>query len=323
MNLLATGSSAAGVVVSACKGAQDPMNSDPCVIAVVGPTASGKSNLAQHIALQTSGVVISADSMQVYRELNIGTAKIPQSERLVEHYGIDLLSFGEPFSAAHFQTYAREVIESCFSEGVTPVLCGGTGLYVRAALDVMEFPAGEQVENPLRAKYAEYLDNHGVDALFELLREVDPNACELIHPNNTKRVIRALEVAAEGGKYSATAANFSERVSYYPTRYIAIDVEREELYRRIDARVDLMMEQGLEDEVRDLIDHGFLEAITATQAIGYKELGEAILGRATIEEAVENIKRASRRYAKRQLTWFKADPRIEWISSDDALDIIY
>lgn len=293
------------------------------VIAVVGPTASGKSRIAQQIALKESGVVISADSMQVYQELNIGTAKVLEKDRLVPHFGIDIVGFGEPFSAAHYQTYARGIIDSCLEQGITPVICGGTGLYVRAALDDMSFPQGEQIANPLRAQYEAYLEENGPRALFELLRDVDAEACELIHPNNTKRVIRALEISARGEKYSSIATNFSHRTSFYPTRYIGLDVERNELYDRINRRVDEMMEQGLEQEVRSLIERGFLNAITSSQAIGYKELADAIMGRDTIEEAVESIKQASRRYAKRQLTWFKADPRIEWIRSDDAIDTLY
>lgn len=299
------------------------LSSGDYVIAVVGPTASGKSMLAQGIAARLSGVVISADSMQVYRELTIGTAKVPEENRLVKHYGIDLVDFGVSYSAAQFQTYARGVIDSCLKQSIAPVVCGGTGLYVRAALDVMDFPQGAQVDNPLRTQFETYLEDHGVDALFSLLRDADPKACELIHPNNTKRVVRALEMAADGKKYSNVAANFSNRQSFYPTKYIGIDVDREELYQRINARVDHMMELGLEDEVRSLIDEGFLDAITASQAIGYKELAEAIMGHATIDEAVKNIKQATRRYAKRQMTWFKADPRIEWIRSSDSNSKIY
>jgi len=287
------------------------------VIAVVGPTGVGKSRLAQDIAVIRRGVVLSADSMQIYRNLDIGTAKISPENRRVAHYGLDLVDFGTTYSAAQYQKYAREKIDDCFAKDILPVVCGGTGLYIRAALDEMDFAPGEQDDNLIRAGYEALLENEGTQALYEKLREKDPSACDLIHPNNTKRVIRALEMADTGSRYSDIAKNFKTRVSYYPTCYIGLDLEREELYRRIDRRVDMMINEGLLGEVEELIDNGLLDTITASQAIGYKELSRVVMQGIPLSDAIEQIKQDTRRYAKRQLTWFRSDPRVKWINVDD------
>jgi len=285
----------------------------PDVIAIVGPTAVGKTAVADALAQRLGGEVVTADSMQVYRGMDIGTAKPSLAERSVTHHCLDLVDPGEPFSAALFQAHARSVIDTLLADGRTPVVCGGTGLYVRAALDEMEFPAGEQEDNAVRARYERYALEHGSDALHALLAEKDPESAELIHPNNTRRVVRALEMLEEGTSYAEQSAGFSARRSAYPTRYVGLTMEREALYERIDARVDAMVAAGLLGEVERLLEAGFRDALTAMQAIGYKELVPVIEGSAELDEAVESIKRSSRRYAKRQLTWFRADPRIVWV----------
>lgn len=297
----------------------------PSVIAVVGPTAAGKSSLAEDVATTLGGEIVSADSMQVYHGMDIGTAKTPPGARTVPHHCIDITEPGTPYSAALYQRDARRAIEDVLARGRVPVLVGGTGLYVRAALDEMEFPSGDgrcEVRNRIEAQ----LGRLGPEGLHSLLAEKDPESAALIHPNNTRRTVRALEMLeTEGVSYAHQASGFSDRRPHYPTRYIGLTMEREALYERIDARVDAMLAAGLVDEVRGLLDAGYREALTAAQAIGYKELVPVIETGTGLDEAIAAIKQASRRYAKRQLTWFRADPRIHWIdvtelSPADALE---
>jgi tRNA dimethylallyltransferase len=285
----------------------------PRVLAVVGPTAVGKTALAEELAVRLNGEIVSADSMQVYRGMDIGTAKPPLSERRVPYHCLDLTEPGEAFSAALFQHAARAAIADIAGRGKLPVVAGGTGLYVRAALDPMEFPAGEQRENEARARYEAYAAEHGADALYALLAERDPESAAAVHANNVRRVVRALEMADEGVSYARQREGFSARESVYEARFVGLTMTRERLYERVDARVDAMVAAGLLGEVRELLDAGLRDAITASQAIGYKELVPVIEGGADLDEAVCAVKQASRRYAKRQLTWFSADPRVRWI----------
>jgi len=283
------------------------------VLAVVGPTAVGKTAFAEELAVRLSGEIVSADSMQIYRGMDIGTAKPRLSERRVPYHCIDLVEPGEPFSAALFQRVARTAIDDITNRGATPVVAGGTGLYVRAALDRMEFPRGEQVENPLRERFEQYAAENGAAALHSLLAQRDPASAALIHPNNMRRVIRALEMDDEGVSYAQQAAGFSARESVYAASYVGLTMDRAALYARVDARVDEMLAEGLLGEVGRLLDAGLRDALTATQAIGYKELVPVFEDGADLEQAVAAVKQASRRYAKRQLTWFRSDPRIAWL----------
>jgi len=283
------------------------------VLAVVGPTAVGKTALAEHLAARLGGEIVSADSMQVYRGMDIGTAKPTLRERRVPYHCVDLVDPGEPFSAALFQRFARAAIGDISNRSALPVVAGGTGLYVRAALDHMEFPRGEQVDNPARERYERLAAEDGRAALHALLAERDAASASVIHPNNTRRVIRALEMADNGVSYADQAAGFSDRRGVYDTRYIGLTMKRELLYERIDSRVDAMMSAGLLGEVEALLAAGFRAALTATQAIGYKEFVPVIEDGADLSEAIVAVKQASRRYAKRQLTWFGSDPRIVWI----------
>lgn len=287
------------------------------VVAVVGPTAVGKTALAEGIAARRGGEVISADSMQVYRGMDIGTAKPRVSDRPVPYHCLDLVDPGEAFSAALFQRCARYAIESIAASDSVPVIAGGTGLYVRAALDEFEFPPGEQRENPVRQRYEIMVAREGAISVYTELQRVDPASAALIHPHNTRRVIRALEMLAEGMSYADQSSGFSTRQSVYDTRFIGLTMDRTALYQRIDARVDAMMEAGLLGEVEGLLNAGFREALTAQQAIGYKELVPVIESGEELDAAVDSIKRATRRYAKRQLTWFRADPRVFWIDVTD------
>lgn len=285
------------------------------VIAVVGPTASGKSAVADLVAEALGSEVVSADAMQVYRGMDIGTAKTPVSERRVPLLLVDVADPAEPYSAALFQRDSRREIDRLRAGGRVPVLCGGTGLYVRAALDEMEFPRGE-VDGVARQRYQDLAGKLGPEGVHALLAERDPESAALIHPHNVRRVVRALEMLDEGVSYARQSAGFSKPREHYPSLQFALTMDRARLYARIDARVDAMMRAGLLDEVRGLMDAGAADALTSRQAIGYKELIDALEGRCTIGEAVDLIKLRSRRYAKRQLSWFRRDPRITWLDMD-------
>lgn len=285
------------------------------VIAVVGPTASGKSAVADLVAEALGSEVVSADAMQVYRGMDIGTAKTPVSERRVPLLLVDVADPTEPYSAALYQRDSRREIDRLRAEGRVPVLCGGTGLYVRAALDEMEFPRGE-VDGAARQRYQDLAGKLGPEGVHALLAERDHESAALIHPHNVRRVVRALEMLDEGVSYARQSAGFSKPREHYPSLQFALTMDRARLYARIDARVDAMMRAGLLDEVRGLMDAGAADALTSRQAIGYKELIDALEGRCTIGEAVDLIKLRSRRYAKRQLSWFRRDPRITWLDMD-------
>lgn len=291
-------------------------DTDP-VIVIVGPTASGKTDLAQQVALAVDGEVVSADSMQVYRGMDIGTGKLPVEERLVAHHGFDLVDPGEPFSAALFQTYARERFDDISSRGKRSVLCGGTGFYVRAAIDGYEFPEGEQVGNPIRDRYNEIAETKGADHLWGLLYERDPKSAEIIPPRDVKRVVRAFELLEDGTSYAAQKERLASIPQVVPAIFIGLAVDPDRLRARIDARVDAMFEQGLVREVEGLLNAGFRDGITAPQAIGYKEVVAALDGSITLDEAREKIKIATHRYAKRQRTWFRKDERIVWIDANE------
>lgn len=289
---------------------------DP-IIVVVGPTASGKTDLAQELALVFDGEVVSADSMQVYRGMDIGTGKLPVEERAVQHHGFDLVDPGEPFSAAVFQSYARTCFDEIARRGKRAILCGGTGFYVRAAIDGYEFPEGEQVDNPIRDHYAAIAEARGADHLWNLLRERDPRSAEIIPVRDVKRVIRAFELLESGTSYALQKEKLADIPQVIPATFIGLAVDPALLRKRIDARVDAMFEHGLVEEVERLLNAGFRDGITAPQAIGYKEVVAALDGRITMDQAREKIKIATHRYAKRQRTWFRKDQRIHWIDANE------
>lgn len=282
------------------------------VVAIVGPTGVGKSSLADALAVSHHGEIVSADSMQVYRGMDIGTAKHPLADRKVPYHCIDLVAPGVEFSAALYQRAARDAIDDILERSRLPIVVGGTGLYVRAALDVLEFPSGELL-TPLRAQLEADAERVGGPAMYARLQELDPDAAALIHVNNVRRIIRAIEMVHAGTSYATQADGFSSRDPHYSTCFIGLALPRLALYERIGRRVDEMLQAGLLDEIRGLLDSGLREAITASQAIGYKEFVPVIDGRTPLEDAVEQVKQATRRYAKRQLTWFKADDRVRWI----------
>lgn len=285
------------------------------VIVVAGPTASGKTSLAISLAKALNGEVVSADSMQIYQYMNIGTAK-PTVEEMdgVPHHLLDFVSPLEAFDVVQYQKMAMEVIEDIFARGKQPILCGGTGLYINSLIYNLSY--GETEADPVfREKMAKEAALYGNEVLHAKLREVDPKAAETIHPNNVKRVIRALEV------YETTGKRFSEqleasRQNPAPYDYVCIGLElpREYLYDRINKRVDLMLEAGLLEETRALLERGLLEGPTASMGICYKELLPYLRGESTLLDCAERLKQGTRNYAKRQMTWFKRIPEMQWVA---------
>ena len=294
----------------------DTLSLNNPVICIVGPTASGKSHLAQEIALSIQAEIVSADSMQIYRGMDIGTGKVFPHEMKVKHWGIDICDPGEPYSASLYQNYARNCFSDIDNRGSRIVLCGGTGFYVRAAIDDMDFPAGEQQGNPMREYYQAIADEQGNQVLWEMLREKDPDSASIIHPNNSRRVIRAFEMIGQGLSYAQQHKNFSQMQQKVPALFLGLQVEKEPLVAAIDERVEKMIDSGLVKEVETLLEKGFRAGITSAQAIGYKEIVAALEGDCTLDQAIADIKTASHRYAKKQRTWFKKDTRITWISVD-------
>ena len=288
------------------------------VVCIVGPTASGKTDFAQELACALNTEIVSADSMQIYRGMDIGTGKIPVSERKVPHWGFDLVNPGDDYSVALYQTYARSCFEDISRRNMTPVLCGGTGLYVRAAIDDYDFPAGDQSDNPIRAHYTKIAQEQGNQALWDLLKSVDPESAAVIHPNNVRRVVRAFELREEGKSYARQKENLQHIPQALPSVQFGILFEREALVKRIEKRVDNMIEMGLVSEVEGLLEHGYRQGITAPQAIGYKEIVAYLEGECSLDQAIERIKIATRRYAKRQRSWFNRDNRVIWLEGTHA-----
>lgn len=289
-----------------------------CVVAILGPTASGKSDLAQLVALELGGEVVSADSMQVYKGMDIGTAKIQPDELLVRHHLIDILEPGQPFSAQLFQRLSRSCFEDIFCRGKVPVLCGGTGLYVQSALEDMRFPKGSQTENPVRLKYELLAKEQGAQYVWDILHDIDSQSAALIHPNNVRRTIRALEMHEQGISYASQIDGMKCLPEVVPSIRFGLVRDPKLLAERIERRVDLMFERGLVAEVEHLLKGGFRKALTAPQAIGYKEVVAALDGEIEMSEAVDLIKTATRRYAKRQRTWLRRDSRLIPLDADGA-----
>lgn len=292
----------------------------PRVVAVVGATASGKTALAVSLCKRFGGEVISFDSMQIYRGMPVGTAQPTGAETEgVPHHLIGFLSPDVPFSCAEYVPLAKEKIREVLSRGKLPVLCGGTGLYLDSLLRGGSFE--ETGNDPdYREKLTALAQTHGADYLHDLLRAVDPESADAIHKNNQKRVIRALEIYHATGRTKSELDRASrEHGSDYDATVLGIRyADRELLYRRIDERVDRMLADGLIDEARKLRDAGvFRVNSTAAQAIGYKELFGYLDGTDTLADAAETLKRATRRYAKRQITWFSANPDVHWVTADE------
>ena len=287
-------------------------NNLPKILCVVGPTASGKTAYAIDLAKGNNGEIVSCDSMQIYTYMNIGTAKATAEERAeVPHHMIDFVDPNRDYSVADFVTDARECIAEILSRGKMPVLCGGTGLYIDSVLKSVEF-SPQKRDDKLRDELWKKAEQDGAESVYEILKELDPIEADKVHYNNVKRVIRAIEICKTTGMTKTEADKLSiGKPMYNPTIY-GLNMPREKLYERIDRRVDIMVEQGLVGEVRQLLNMGIRRDSTAMQAIGYKELVRYIDGLCDFETAIEDIKRESRRYAKRQLTWFRRNPDIIW-----------
>ncbi|MBQ3841168.1 MAG: tRNA (adenosine(37)-N6)-dimethylallyltransferase MiaA [Ruminiclostridium sp.] len=283
-------------------------------IVVCGPTASGKTALAVDLALEFGGEVVSADSMQIYKGMDIASAKPTEEEKKgVPHHLMDFLEPTTAFSVADYVVMARKVIADIHARGKLPVICGGTGLYINSLIDNIEFD--DTGSDPAyRAELKALAEEKGNAYLLEMLAKVDPEAASLLHENNQKRIIRALEVYRLSGR-TMTEQKAASRLnpSPYEPCMMMIDHPREVLYERIDRRVDMMIEAGLVEEAREFFTH--TDYVTAAQAIGCKELKPYLDGELSLEECVDTLKRETRRYAKRQLTWFKKDSRIEHISA--------
>lgn len=286
------------------------------VLCVVGPTAVGKSAVADRVACELGGEVVSVDSMQVYRGMDVGTAKTPPEERLCPLHMVDVVDVNQPYSVQQFQHDARGCVDGIVARGGVPVLCGGTGLYLDAVIDEMVFPSG-RTGGKNREAYEAVARERGPEALHAVLQGRDPKSAAQIHHNNVRRVVRALEMLDEGVSYADHHEGLLVRKRHYDARIWALSLDREELYRRIDTRVDRMFEDGLVEEVRSLSTSGLKESLTASQAIGYKEVLAALDGDITVEEARRLVKRNSRRYAKRQLSWIRRDGRARLIDLDE------
>ena len=287
------------------------------IICIAGPTASGKTALAATLAKELNGEVVSCDSMQVYRRMDIGTAK-PTLEEMqgIPHHMIDVAEPWEDFSVSRYCEMAAPIVDDIIPRGKTAVIAGGTGLYMDALIRgnaFAPFPA-----TGVRERLEAQADADGMEAMLSRLRAVDPDAARRLHLSDRKRILRALEVYLETGE---TITEHNRKTQAVPPRYsplwLGLDFARRgELYRRIDLRVGLMLEQGLVDEIRGLLADGIPERATAMQAIGYKEFVDALDGRCTIEEAADQVRQSSRRYAKRQLTWFRRNKAIHWLIRD-------
>ena len=288
------------------------------IIAIVGPTASGKTRLSVELAARLGAEIISFDSMQIYRGMDIGTAKPTLEERRsIPHHMIDIADPREDFSVSRFVEEADKVLQDILSRGKPVVLVGGTGLYIDSLMKGLEFAPLPQ--SGVREELTRIAQEEGIEVIMERLRAVDPESAERIHPSNQKRVIRALEIYLESGK-TMTQHNLEtqEKPPKYEPLWIGLDyVNRETLYSRINRRVDLMLEQGLLEELKSLLAQGIPETATSMQAIGYKEFLGYLRGECTLQEAADLLKQSSRRYAKRQRTWFYRNPKVNWLMLED------
>lgn len=281
------------------------------LVVLIGPTAVGKTKTSIELAKAFNGEIISGDSMQIYKRMDIGTAKITTTEMEgIPHYLIDIREPEEPFSAAEFQELARERIEDIAGRGKLPMIVGGTGLYIQSVLYDYHFSEAA-TDNSFREIMENRAEQFGNQYLHDQLLEIDPQSAKRIHPNNIRRVIRALEVFHCTGKTMTELQSEQQAEARYDAAIIGLTMEREKLYERINKRVDIMIQMGLLDEVKQLFQEGLINC-QSIQAIGYKELYDYLYGRISFAEAVENLKQNSRRYAKRQLTWFRNKMDVKW-----------
>ena len=287
------------------------MKKQPLLI-IAGPTASGKTALSVELAKRLNGEIISADSMQVYRGMDIGTAKVTSEEMQgVPHHLIDILEPHEEWNVMEFCRLAAEKIDEIASRGKLPILAGGTGFYIHA------LAYGAEFEEETKSEVREQLEKRSDEDLYEYLQQVDPASCETIHMNNRKRVIRALEYYEQtGNRMSELNARLKEKEAVYDLCFLVLDLDRAVLYERIDRRVDIMLEQGLVDEVRRLRDAGYHREMVSMKGLGYKEILAYLDGEISLEEAVYVLKRDTRHFAKRQLTWMRREKDVTFLNRE-------
>ena len=292
------------------------MGKKPLII-LTGPTAVGKTKLSIALAKAIGGEIISADSVQVYKHMDIGSAKItPEEMQGITHYLVDVLEPTCDFHVVKFQEMAKEAMEKIYANGHIPILVGGTGFYIQAVLNDIDFTKNEE-DSACRKELEEFVKIKGAHALHEMLRSIDEKAAEEIHENNVKRVIRAIEFYKQSGqKISEHNEEQRAKVSPYAFKYFVLNDDREKLYANIDKRVDIMVRDGLLEEVKKLLLMGCKRDSTAMQGIGYKEILDYLDGETTFEEAVGAIKSNTRHFAKRQLTWFRREKDVIWVDKD-------
>ena len=290
----------------------------PPMIILTGPTAAGKTEVSIEVAKAVGGEIISADSMQVYRHMDIGSAKITEEERQgIPHYLIDVLEPWEEFNVTVFQQLARKALQEIYAHGHIPIVAGGTGFYIQALLYDIDFTEHGE-DDGIRRELEALADSKGAGCLHQILREIDPEAAGEIHENNVKRVIRAIEYFRQTGEQiSVHNRREREKTPPYDALYYVMNLDRKLLYERIESRVDAMIAQGLVEEVRALKDMGCTRDMVSMQGLGYKEILDYLDGRCTLPEAVYVIKRDTRHFAKRQLTWFKRERDVTWLDLAD------
>lgn len=288
----------------------------PEVYVIGGPTASGKSKLAVELAKKINGEIISADSMQIYKEMNIGTAKITKEEiQGIKHYLIDIVSPNERYSVSNFKNDAELAIEEILKKGKTPIIVGGTGLYIDSLIYGIEFQ-DEEIDTEYREKLNKIAENEGLEKLYNKAKEIDPEAMKKISINDKKRIIRVLEIYHKTGKTKTKQEIESRKKELkYNFKVFAIDMDREKLYSRIEKRVDMMVDEGLIGEVKGILEK-YNQFPTAMQGLGYKETVEYLQNKISKEEMIEKIKKETRHYAKRQLTWFRKNKTTIWLDGE-------
>lgn len=284
------------------------------LIVLTGPTAVGKTKLSIALAKAVGGEIISADSMQVYKYMDIGSAKIrPEEMDGVPHYLVDVLDPADEFHIVKFQKMAKEAMEQIYAHGHIPILVGGTGFYIQSIVKDIDFTENEE-NTEVRKKWEQYAKDHGAEALHEKLRKVDPGSADTICAENIKRVVRALEFYELSGKrISEHNEEQKAKESPYQFAYFVLNDHRNLLYERIEKRIDEMLEEGLVAEVQGLKDRGYTRSMVSMQGLGYKEILDYLNGDLTLEEAVYRLKRDTRHFAKRQLTWFRREKEVSWI----------
>lgn len=288
------------------------------LLVLAGPTAVGKTELSIKLAKALNGEIVSTDSMQIYKYMDIGSAKVTKEEMQgIKHHMIDIIDPSETFTVAEYKEQAKKIIDDIINRGKLPILTGGTGLYINSVTCNMNFTEADKDEG-YRRELENLVEIKGKEYLHDMLQKVDPKAAEDIHYNNVKRVIRALEVYKSTGKpFSSYNLGDDMYKSDYDVRYFVLTRNREELYERINKRVDIMLERGLVDECKSLKDKGYTPSMQSMQGIGYKEILYYLNGSITLEKATEMIKQGSRNYAKRQLTWFRRDKRAIFLDRDN------